>query len=182
MARFAARLQASCGPCDEAVGRLETIPGVARRTADRRVAESGTAMTRLPRAAHRASWAGVAPGNHARAGQRTSGKTRQGHRCWRTTLGHAAHAAARTRRTYVSAPSRRLAARRGQQRAMLAVAPSMLVMASDLLQRREPYRAAGADCFDRLPPEDTARRLVKRFERLGDQVIRQSPAPDVIPS
>jgi hypothetical protein len=42
------------------------------------------------------------------------------------------------------------------------VAPSILVLAYDILQRQEPYREAGADDFDRLRPEDTAKRLVAR--------------------
>jgi transposase len=61
MARCDAQLHAICGPVDEAVRRLETIPGGARRTADIIVAASGTAMTRLPRADHLASGAGVPP-------------------------------------------------------------------------------------------------------------------------
>ncbi|MGH8068231.1 MAG: hypothetical protein ACRERE_23960 [Candidatus Entotheonellia bacterium] len=40
-----------------------------------------------------------------------SGKTRKGNRFLRTTLGQAAHAAARTKGTYLSAQYRRLAAR-----------------------------------------------------------------------
>ena len=99
----------------------------------------------------------------------------------RTTLVQAAHAAARTRSTYLSAQYRRLAARRGKKRAILAVAHSLLVMADYMIQRREPYREAGADFFDRLQPEDTARRLVKRLESLGYHVTLQSRAPDVIP-
>jgi transposase len=117
MARFDAQIQAICGPFDEAVERLETIPGVARRTAEMIVAALGTAMTRFPSADHLASWAGGAPGNHASAGQRTAGKARKGNRCLRTTLVQAAHAAARTKGTDLSAQYRRLAARRGNKRA-----------------------------------------------------------------
>ena len=93
----------------------------------------------------------------------------------------AAHAAARTKGTYLSAQYRRLAARRGKKRAILAVAHSMLVMAYDMIQRQEPYRDAGADFFDRLQPEDTARRLVKRLESLGYHVTLQSASTDAMP-
>jgi transposase len=162
IARFDAQIQTICGPFDEAVSLLDTIPGVARRTAELIVAAIGTAMTRLPSADHLASWAGVAPGHYESAGKRASGKTRKGNRFLRTILVQAAHAAARTRSTSLSAQYRRLAARRGNKRAILAVAHSMLVMAYHMIQRREPYRDAGADFFDRLRPADTARRLVKR--------------------
>jgi transposase len=142
------------------------------------VAEIGTDMSRFPSADHLAAWAGVAPGNHERAGKRTSGKTRPGHRCLRTVLVQAAHAAARTKSTSLSAQYRRLATRRGKKRAMMAVAHSMLVMAYSMIQRQEPYREAGGDLFDRLQPEDTARRLVKRLEHLGYHVTLQNPSTD----
>jgi hypothetical protein len=58
---------------------------------------------------------------------------------------------------------------------MLAVAHSMVVMASDMIQRQEPYRDAGADCLDRRQPADTGRRLIQRLERLGYHVTVQSP-------
>ena len=174
IARFDARIQEICGACEEAVGLLDTIPGLARRTAEMLVAEIGTDMTRFPSADHLASWAGVAPGHHESAGKRASGKTRKGNRFLRTTLIQAAHAAARTKGTYLSAQYRRLAARRGKKRAML-------VMAYYMIQRQEPYRDAGADFFDRLQPEDTARRLVKRLESLGYHVTLQSHSTGTLP-
>ena len=96
-------------------------------------------------------------------------------------LVQAAHAAARTKGTYLSAQYRRLATRRGKKRAIMAVAHSMLVMAYHMIQRQEPYRDAGADFFDRLQPEDTARRLVKRLEHLGYHVTLQSPSTEARP-
>jgi transposase len=50
-------------------------------------------MTRFPHADHLASWAGVALGTHESAGKRASGQCRKGHRCLRTTLVQATHAA-----------------------------------------------------------------------------------------
>jgi transposase len=181
IARFDAQIQAICGAFAEAVGLLDTIPGVAHRTAELIGAEIGIATERFPRADHLASWAGVAPGNYERAGKRTPGKTRKGDRCLRTALVHAAPAAAPTEHTYLSAQYRRLASRRGKKRAIWAVAHSILVRAYDLIQRRAPYREAGADFFDRLQPADTARRLVKRIESLGYQVTLQSPSTDALP-
>src|SRR5262245_66240415 len=60
----------------EAVARLDTIPGVARRTAETIVSALGCDMTRFPTAGHAASWAGLCPGNHESAGKRLSGRTR----------------------------------------------------------------------------------------------------------
>jgi transposase len=181
IARFDTQIQEISTPFEAAIGLLDTIPGVARPTAEMIVAEIGTDMNRFPSADHLASWAGVAPGNHESAGKRMSGKTRQGNRFLRTVLVQAAHAAARTKSTYLSAQYRRLATRRGKKRAMMAVAHSMLVMAYYMIQRQEPYCEAGGDFFDRLQPEDTARRLVKRLEHLGYHVTLQHPSTDSTP-
>jgi transposase len=170
MARLAARIAAISDPVEEAVALLETLPGVARHAAERIVAEIGPAMSRVPRAADLASWAGVAPGNHERAGTRASGKTRQGNRLLRTVLTQVAQAAARPTGTSLAAHYRRLAARRGKKTAMLAVAHASLVRAYDMLLRQEPYREAGADSFDPCRPEVTAKRLVQRLEALGYHV------------
>jgi transposase len=181
IARFDAQIQAICGPFEEAVGLLDTIPGIARHTAEMIVAEIGTDMSRFPSADHLASWAGVAPGNYESAGKRASGKTRKGNRFLRTTLVQAAHVAARTKGTYLSAQYRRLAGRRGKKRAILALAHSMLMMAYYMIQRQEPYREVGANFFDRLQPENTARRLIKRLETLGYQVTLKNPSIEAMP-
>jgi transposase len=83
-------------PFADAIERLDTIPGVGRRTAEILVAEIGTDMGRFPTAAHLASWAGMCPGSDESAGKRRSGRTRKGNRWLRTALVEAAQAAART--------------------------------------------------------------------------------------
>jgi transposase len=55
IARFNTQIQESCGPFDEAVSLLETIPGVARHTAEMIVAAIGTDMTHFPSADHLAN-------------------------------------------------------------------------------------------------------------------------------
>jgi len=172
IARFDEQIQQVGVPFEEAVLLLDTIPGVARRTAEVIVAEIGTDMSRFPSAEDLSAWAGVAPGNHESAGKRYSGKTRKGNQTLRTALTQAAHAATRTH-TYLAAQYRRLAGRRGKKRAILAVAHSILVMAYHMLTRKEPYREAGADYFDQRKPETTVKYLQKRLEALGYQVLLQ---------
>jgi transposase len=178
IARFDEEIAEYCRPFEEAVELLDTIPGVARETAEIIVAEIGIDMSRFPTADHLASWAGVAPGNNESAGKRRSGKTRKGNRVLTTALTQAAQAAARTRGTYLSAQFYRLSGRRGKKRAIMAVAHSILVIAYHLIERKEPYRDLGADYFDKRRPEATAKRLVRRLEQLGYQVsLEQSLAP-----
>ena len=49
-------------PCAAVLDRLDTIPGVGRRTAEVIVAEVGPDVRRFPSAGHLASWTGVCPG------------------------------------------------------------------------------------------------------------------------
>src|SRR5205085_11067611 len=85
-------------PYEAELQRLETIPGVGRRTAEILAAEMGLDMTRFPRAGHLASWAGMCPGVHESAGKRKSGKRREGNKALRRALTEAARAAARTKK------------------------------------------------------------------------------------
>ena len=173
IARFDQEIADYCRPFEEAVVLLDTIPGVARATAEAIVAEIGTDMSRFPTADHLASWAGVAPGNHESAGKRHSGKTRKGNKPLGAALNQAAHAASRTKNTYLSAQYHRLAARRGKKKAIVALMHSILVMSYHIIQRQEPYRELGGNYFDQRKPEVTARRLVNRLERLGFKVSLQ---------
>jgi transposase len=181
IARFDQEIEDYCRPFEEAVVLLDTIPGIARETAEIIVAEIGTDMSRFPTADHLASWAGVAPGNNESAGKRHSGKTRKGNKPLGAALTQAAQAASRTRGTYLSAQYHRLAGRRGKKKAIVAVAHSILIIAYHLIQRKEPYRDLGADYFDKRRPEATVKRLVKRLEQLGYQVaLEQTLAPAAV--
>jgi transposase len=168
--RFDQQIEEYCRPFEASVQLLDTIPGVARNTAEIIVSEIGTDMSRFPTANHLAAWAGVAPGNNESAGKQHSGRTRQGNKTLKVALTQVAHAAARTRNTYLSAQYHRLAGRRGKKRAILAVAHSILIIAYHMIQRQEPYHDLGSNYFDNRRPEITAKRLMKRLEKLGFQV------------
>ncbi len=171
--RFNAQIAKHCRPFEQAVAWLDSIPGVARQAAEVIVAEIGTDMSCFPSADNLASWAGVVPGNHESAGRRLSSKARQGNRVLRTVLVQAAHAASRTKNTYLAAQYHHLAARRGKKKAILAVAHSILVIAYYLLLRGEEYRDLGGDYFDKLRPEQKAKHHIRQLERLGFSVVIQ---------
>lgn len=166
---FDQKIEDYCLPFQKAIELVDTIPGIARRTAEIIVSEIGTDMSRFPTAEHLAAWAGVAPGNYESGGKTLSSRTRQGNRTLRAILVQAAHGLSRTP-TYLAAQYRRLAARRGKKRAAVAVAHSILVIAYHLISRQEPYKDLGADYFDQQRPEYMKRRLIKRLEKLGYQV------------
>ena len=64
------------------------------------------------------------PGNNESAGKRLAGTTAKGNRWLRATLGEVAWPASRTRHRHLSARYRRLIARRGKNRAIVAGRPS----------------------------------------------------------
>jgi transposase len=109
--------------------RLDAIPGIARRAAENLLAEVGPDMTPFATAAHLVSWAAICPGQHESAGRSQRGTIRKGNRWLRRTLGQAAWSARNKKNSYAAAQFRRLAARRGRKRAIIAVAHSLLVAA-----------------------------------------------------
>lgn len=178
IARFSTSIEERLQDDVEAIELLDTIPGVSQRVAEILVAEVGSNPGRFPSAKHLASWAGVCPGNNESAGRRLSGKTRKGSRWLRQALTEAAQAAGRSKTTYLGAQYRRIAARRGKRRAVIAVAHTILVIAYHVLTHKEAYCDLGATYFDELDRQAVERRLVRRLERLGYQVeLKASPQP-----
>jgi transposase len=154
-------------PLEPMIVRLDTIPGIGRYVAEALIAEIGIDMSRFPSAQHLASWAGMCPGIHESAGKRQSGKTRKGSPWLRALLIQAAHAAARKRDTYLAAQYRRLAARRGKNRAAVAVGHTILIIMYQLLTHETEYQDLGVQYFDERDRAAVERRLVRRLEQLG---------------
>ncbi len=147
MAELSAAIAERLQPAEDALRRLDTIPGIGSRIAQMVVAELGTDLHRFPSTQHLASWAGLCPGNDESAGKRRSGRIRKGNPWLRAALTEAAQAASRSKGRYLAAQFRRLAARRGKKRAIIAVAHSILVGVYHLLTRGTEYDELGGDYF-----------------------------------
>ncbi len=154
-------------PWAEAVALLDTAPGVSRKLAEIIIAEVGTDMSRFPSEGHLASWAKVCPGNHESAGKRKSSKTGTASRWLRTALVQAAWAATKVKDTHLAAVYRRLAVRRGKQRAIMAVAHRLLVAFYHMLKDRVPYREIGTAPLPEPVKRKYAERLQRQIEHLG---------------
>jgi len=157
-------------PVEADLQRLETIPGVKRRTVEVLAAETGLDMTRFPSAGHLASWAGVCPGNYESAGKHKGGKTRRGSKWLRRALVEAGRAAARTRSSYFHAQYRRLAARRGPNKAALAAGHTILTTVYHLLTRQDTYRDISPVYQEERLRARAQRRAVEQLQQLGYQV------------
>jgi len=111
--RVSAEIAERVRPFAQEIEQVDTVTGIGRRTAEVLVAEVGTNLTRFPTHRHLTSWAGLCPGNNESGGKHHSGKTRKGSPWLRAALIEAARAAGRSKKTYVGAQYRRIAARRG---------------------------------------------------------------------
>jgi transposase len=154
----------------QAVARWDTIPGIDRVAAWALLAEIGDNMAQFPTAEHLASWAALCPGNHESAGKRLRGTTRQGSPWLGRMACQCAWAAARTKNTYLSSQFRRLAARRGKKRAIIAVAHTIIVIGYHLQKNQSNYEDLGGNYFDRIHSDGLKRYLLKRLQQLGHKV------------
>jgi transposase len=151
--------------------RLDAIPGVNLTTIENVVAEIGVDMDMFPDGHHLASWTGICPGNEESAGKRKRSRIRKGNRWLRRALAEAAWAASHSNNSYLAAQYRRIAARRGKKRALVAVGHTILMIIHHLLKNPDTeYVDLGADFYDRLQPDRLRRYLVDRLEHLGYDV------------
>ncbi len=152
-------------------GRVSLIWPIGVRTAEVIVAETGADMTVFPTAAHFASWAGTCPGSHESAGRVKSTKTRPGNPYLKAALGTAALSIANSHGTYLAAKYRRIAARRGPMKAIVAVEHAILIAIWNMATTgAAEYDDPGADYFTRRNPDRTRQRALDQLQTLGYQV------------
>jgi transposase len=170
-------IEAHLAPFRTAVEIVSTIPGVGSLSAQVIVSEIGTDMSRFPTVGHLLSWAGLCPRNDESAGKRRSSRLRKGAPWLKTMLIQCAWAAKRKSGSYLQAQFLRLRSRRGPQKAICAVAASILTAVYHMLKDGTLYQDLGADHFIRRSKTTHAQRLVKRLEHLGYTVdLKATPA------
>lgn len=154
-------------PFQKDLDRLDSIPGIAARTAEQILSEIGTDIAaRFPSAAHLCSWVGLVPGHNESAGKRKTSKTRKGNKYLRSALIEASHSI-RGSDKYLGAQYRRIAARKGRQRATVAVAHSIMTIAYHLLTWQEDYKDLGSDYFEKRHQDTIVKQTVRKLEILG---------------
>ena len=124
-------------------------------------------MSRFPTAGHLLSWACLCPRSDESAGKRRSTRLRKGARWLKAMVVQCAHAAKNKKGSYYQAQYHRLCGRRGPQKAICAVAASMLTTIYHMLKNGTVYQDLGADHFKRQSKTTQTMRLVKRLENLG---------------
>ena len=165
-------------PFADAAARLDEIPGIGPDAAAIIIAEIGLDMSRFPTPAHLASWAKFAPGIKSSAGKtKGNGSTGHGNRYLAGVLGEVAVSAGRTD-TFLGTRYRRIARRRGKQKAIVAVGRSMLVIIWHLLADPDTrFKDLGPDHYDRHVNTTAKRRNhIHQLEALGYKVTLEPAA------
>lgn len=154
---------------EEAVKKLAEIPGIAKRSAQVILAEIGLDMSRFPTAGHLAAWAGLAPGNNESAKKRNHAKSRKGNVTLKTTLIQSAKTAKAKKGSFFKAQFDRLAVKRGKNRAVVAVAHSMLIAIYNMLAFDVPFHDLGEDYYNHFNTEKKINHYLKKLKNLGWQ-------------
>jgi transposase len=154
---------------EDAIERLDEIPGISQQSAQVILAEIGLDMSRFPSAGHLARWAGLAPGNNESAKRRKSGRTTKGNMTLKTTLIQCAKTAKRKKGSFFKAQFERLAVRRGKNRATVAVAHSMLIAIYHMLNENEHFVDLGESYYIERNPQRKINYFLKKLEALGWQ-------------
>jgi transposase len=127
IAEVETRIEEQIAPFADAVARLDPIPGVGVTTAQVIIAEVGLDMTRFPTAAQLASWAEFSPTVQSAGKKKGQNATGHGNSYLARAVGEAAISAGKTD-TFLGERYRRIARRRGKQKAIVAVGRSILVI------------------------------------------------------
>lgn len=170
MTRLEERIEVVMGPFRVARDLLLTIPGIKIDSANRIIAEIGVDMSVFPTAGHLVSWAGVSPGQNESAGRVKSTRTRPGDQYLKAVLGIAALSISRSKTTYLAVRYRRIRARRGALKGIVAVEHTLLVIIWNMLKNGVAYEELGADYYDTRRPEQTKNKAVRQLHALGYEV------------
>jgi len=165
--RIQQEIEQHLSPFEEAMTLAQSVIGIQETAAAAILGEIGTDMTRFPSDKHIASWAGVCPGNKQSGGKRKSGATTQGNPYLKAVLAEVAWAISHTKDNYLSAQYHRIARRRGNEIAIVAVSHSVLVILYHVLREKKPYQDLGGDYFAKLDTSRQERHHVRQLEQLG---------------
>lgn len=161
---------------EDAIKKLEEIPGIAKRSAEAILAEIGLDMSRFPTAGHLAAWSGLAPGNNESAGKRKSGRTRKGNPTLKTTLIQSAKTAKAKKGSFFKAQFDRIAVKRGKNRAVVAVAHSMIIAIYHMIKYNISFVDLGEDYYNQFNTEKKINHYLKKLQNLGWQLPTASTA------
>src|SRR5437899_10348959 len=119
---------------------------------------------------------GICRGNNESAGKKFSTKTRKGNPHLVSALVESAWAASRTKNSHFKARYHRIKARRGSQRAVVAVAHALLRTIYVVLKTRQPYQEPVRPPLTEPQRTRKAQRLSRELRNLGFELMLKTKA------
>ena len=163
-----ARIDQAMSPFQTERELLTTIPGVSTVVADVVISETGASMATFETPGRLASWAGLSPGANESAGKVKSTRTQHGDSYLKGALGQAALNIARhPKNTYLGARYRRIAARRGRMKAIVATEHAILAAIWQMFTNGVIYDDLGKEFFTKQNPIKAKNNAIKRLHELG---------------
>jgi transposase len=173
VSRMDAEVTAGKAKFSDLIDQLDTSPGINRLSALAILSEIGIDMSRFATAGHLLGWAGMCSGQDESAGKRKRTRLRKGSPWLKTILVQCAWAAIRKKDSYYRAQFYRLQSKRGPQKAICAVAASILTAIYHMLKDGTVHQDLGSGHFDQRAPHIKVKRLVNQITKLGFEVTLQ---------
>ena len=160
-------------PLLDLAARLDEVTGIGAVNGRAIIAELGTDPSQFPTPGHAAGWARLTPRSRQSGETARPGRTGKGHRYLRGARGQAAMTAAQTG-TRLGAMYRRIARKRGKQKAIVAVSRVICEIAWILIcDPSARYEELGPDYYRPRSPARQTQARIREIERLnpGKKVI-----------
>lgn len=167
---FDKRIKEVLSSYHDAIDRLCEKPGIQNRVCEDLIAEIGLDMSNFSTSAHLCSWTGMCPGNNESAGKKKSGRTNHGDKQVKGTLVEAAWAASRAKGTFFMERFNRLAPRKGNKKALIAVGHSLLKCIHYVLSTGGRYKELGDNYVPNKKEQKRKEYLKKELQKLGYSV------------
>jgi len=167
IANLDALIAEKSSPYQELIVLLCTVPGIKKTAALAILAEIGTDMSKFFSADHLCSWSGVCPQNNQSAGKKKPARSKSGNSYLESVLVQCANAAVKEAGSFFSGRFNSIKARRGHNKAIVAICRSMLTSIYHIILKKEAFKEP-----NRVRPvtKSEVLKLVARLESLGYKV------------
>lgn len=167
IAKIEALIDEKAKPYHHIIDLLYTVPGIKRTAAVAIIAEIGTDMSKFYSSDHLCSWAGVCPQNNQSAGKKKPARSKSGNSYLKSMLVQCANAAVKESGSWLSNKFHSIKARRGHNKAIVAICRTMLTAIYHVIQKKESFKERDKTAHISKSEEQ---KLIARLQSLGYKV------------
>lgn len=167
IAKLEALIDEKARPYLHIIDLICTVPGIKKTAAVAIIAEIGTDMSKFFSSDHLCSWAGVCPQNNQSAGKRKPASSKSGNSYLKSMLVQCANAAVKETGSWLSNKFVSIKARRGHNKAIVAICRNMLTSIYYIIQKKESFREP---FITRHISKSEEQKLIARLQSLGYKI------------